>query len=271
LFVSFPFFNYFTTKQVRVGLQFIMIVFIALAIYIPAAHGQARLTFIGGSGTPLSTTLQTRVTYTITNTSCAGASAGPYFDFDEVGNVLAGSRTVTGTMTYSINGGALQAITGVESGFVGGNVTANDLSVYGAQPGVASGATVVLSAGTVTTTTNVTAARPANGNYVTFITSASGVRCSSNGVSLAPTAAAISISGKVVTPQELGLTNAFVTLTDMQGNSRTVLTGKFGSFRFTNITAGETYILSVTSKRYTYAPQVITVNEDMTGLSFAPQ
>jgi hypothetical protein len=77
--------------------------------------------------------------------------------------------------------------------------------------------------------------------------------------------------GRVITPQDLGLTNALVTLTDMQGNSRAVLTGRFGSFQFTNVTAGETYILSITSKRYTYSPQVITVTEDLTGLSFAPQ
>lgn len=88
---------------------------------------------------------------------------------------------------------------------------------------------------------------------------------------LAPTAASVSISGRVITPQELGLTNAFVTLTDMQGNSRTIRTGKFGAYRFTNVIAGETYILSVISKRYTYAPQIITVNEDMTEVNFTAQ
>jgi hypothetical protein len=84
----------------------------------------------------------------------------------------------------------------------------------------------------------------------------------------APTAAMVSISGRVIAPQELGLTNALVTLTDSQGESRTALTGKGGRFRFTNVTAGETYIISVSSKRYTYSPQVITVNEDLTELNF---
>jgi len=88
---------------------------------------------------------------------------------------------------------------------------------------------------------------------------------------LAPTAATVSISGRVITPQELGLTNALVTLTDMQGNSQTVMTGKGGGFRFTNVIAGETYILSVSSKRYTYVPQVITVTEDIVGLTFNAQ
>jgi hypothetical protein len=67
-----------------------------------------------------------------------------------------------------------------------------------------------------------------------------------------------------------GLNNALVTLTDTNGESRTVMTGKFGSFRFTDVLAGETYILTVTSKRYNYAPLVITANEDITELRFSP-
>lgn len=88
---------------------------------------------------------------------------------------------------------------------------------------------------------------------------------------VAPTAAQVSIAGRVTMPQELGLTNALVTLTDMRGESRTVLTGKFGSFRFTNVTAGKTYIVTVTSKRYTYAPQIVTAFEDLTEVNFTAQ
>ncbi|MGI8786685.1 MAG: delta-60 repeat domain-containing protein [Pyrinomonadaceae bacterium] len=87
----------------------------------------------------------------------------------------------------------------------------------------------------------------------------------------APTAANVLISGRVITPRVFGLVNAFVTLTDSNGISRTVITGRAGSFRFTEVAAGETYIISVRSKRYTYAPQVVTVNEDLTGLTFTPQ
>ena len=86
----------------------------------------------------------------------------------------------------------------------------------------------------------------------------------------APTAAAVSISGRVITPQEFGLTSALVTLTDSQGDSRTILTGKSGSFRFADLAAGKTYIISVSSRRYTYAPQIVTATEDLTGLVFMP-
>jgi uncharacterized delta-60 repeat protein len=87
----------------------------------------------------------------------------------------------------------------------------------------------------------------------------------------APTATSVFISGRVVAPLNLGLTGALVTLTDMQGNSRMVKTVKAGRFVFTDVAVGETYILSVQSKRYQYSPQVITVTEDMTELDFAPQ
>lgn len=83
----------------------------------------------------------------------------------------------------------------------------------------------------------------------------------------APTAAAVSISGRVSTAQDSGLTNALVTLTDLQGNSQTVKTGKSGAFRFTNVTAGETYILTVKSKRYTFAPRIVTTNENLTDVN----
>ena len=85
------------------------------------------------------------------------------------------------------------------------------------------------------------------------------------------TAAHVSISGRVTLPQKSGLTNALVTLTDFEGNSRTIRTGKSGTFRFTNVAAGETYILTVTSKRYTFASQIITANEDLTDVNFTAQ
>lgn len=88
-------------------------------------------------------------------------------------------------------------------------------------------------------------------------------------IALAPTAATVTVSGRVHLP-ERGLTGARVTLTDSQGNSRSVSSGKSGSFRFTNVMAGETYIISVKFKRYSFAPQVVTVTEDITDLDFFP-
>lgn len=86
---------------------------------------------------------------------------------------------------------------------------------------------------------------------------------------LAPTAASVSISGKVLTPDgSSGLRNAQVILTDSRGNTRTALTTSFGYFSFDSVQAGETYVVSIISKRFQFAPQIVTVKEELTGLSF---
>lgn len=52
----------------------------------------------------------------------------------------------------------------------------------------------------------------------------------------APTAASVTVSGRVISPRGSGLTKARVTLTDARGETRTVITGTFGAYRFTNST-----------------------------------
>ena len=87
----------------------------------------------------------------------------------------------------------------------------------------------------------------------------------------APTAGSVSVGGRVLTTGGGGLTNALVTLTDSSGASRTILTRKSGAFRFDEVNAGETYIISVNSKRYRFQPQVLSVLEDMMNLIFTAQ
>lgn len=85
---------------------------------------------------------------------------------------------------------------------------------------------------------------------------------------MSPTAAAVSVSGRVLTPEGRGLRGARVSLTDQNGSTRTALTTTFGYYGFTEVAAGETYIISVVSKKYSFTPQVINVNEDMDNLNF---
>jgi hypothetical protein len=69
----------------------------------------------------------------------------------------------------------------------------------------------------------------------------------------APTAAAVSVGGRVRTAQGAGIRNAVVTLTAPDGASRSTRTGAFGYFRFENVPVGETYVIGVTSRRYEFA------------------
>jgi hypothetical protein len=85
---------------------------------------------------------------------------------------------------------------------------------------------------------------------------------------LAPTAASVSVAGRLLTAEGNGVTNATVTLADSLGNTRSALTGSFGYFSFDGVAAGQTYIISVKSKRFNFSPQVVTVVDDVTGLVF---
>lgn len=66
------------------------------------------------------------------------------------------------------------------------------------------------------------------------------------------TAADVSLCGRVLTSEGRGITNAVITITDQSGNQRTAITGRFGNFRFEVLTAGETYVLSVRSRRFSF-------------------
>lgn len=82
-----------------------------------------------------------------------------------------------------------------------------------------------------------------------------------------PTASTVSVSGQVTTANGRGIAKARVTLTGMNG-TRTVTTNPFGYFLFTDVEVGETYIFSVSHKRYSFSSQVFTVMEETNNLNF---
>jgi hypothetical protein len=81
----------------------------------------------------------------------------------------------------------------------------------------------------------------------------------------------VSVSGRVSTPSGVGITNSRVTITDSGGNPRTTTTSVFGYYQFDNITPGGPYTISVQAKRYTFASQVLQINNDLTGVNFVAQ
>ena len=90
-------------------------------------------------------------------------------------------------------------------------------------------------------------------------------------ITAGPTAATVSLSGRVILPNNFSTTGAIITLTAADGTSRTTTTGKFGNFRFRAVEIGKTYILSVSAKRGTFAPMVINPTEDLSGIIFTVQ
>lgn len=87
-------------------------------------------------------------------------------------------------------------------------------------------------------------------------------------VGFAASAASVNVSGRVLNAANTGIPKARVSLTGADGIARTVLTNPFGYYLFEEVQAGAAYIFQVNAKRYVFAPQVITVNEEITDLDF---
>jgi hypothetical protein len=85
------------------------------------------------------------------------------------------------------------------------------------------------------------------------------------------TAASVSVAGRVTTAGGRGIAKARVSLTDANGETRTALTNSFGYFRFAGVSAGETYVFSVSAKRYTFnsPAQARQILEDTDDINFA--
>ena len=80
-------------------------------------------------------------------------------------------------------------------------------------------------------------------------------------------AANVSVGGRVLNGKQ-GVANAVVRLALGNGEVRTVTTGSFGTFRFDDIPVGELVVVTVTAGRYTFAPQVLTPNDNISDLNF---
>jgi len=87
---------------------------------------------------------------------------------------------------------------------------------------------------------------------------------------LGPTAANVSISGRATTATGRGIRNVLIRLTDAQGNVKIAYTTTFGYYRFAEVAAGETYVITAKGKRYEFSQstQVINVNEDTVDINF---
>jgi hypothetical protein len=85
-----------------------------------------------------------------------------------------------------------------------------------------------------------------------------------------PTAASVTVAGRVTNNQGRGIGNVQITLTDSQGNRRTTQTTSFGYYRFNDIGAGETVTLTARSKRYEFNQSSIvrTMNESVSDADF---
>jgi hypothetical protein len=90
---------------------------------------------------------------------------------------------------------------------------------------------------------------------------------------LAPSAAMVTLSGRVTTADGRGIRNVRVSLTDQSGNARYAMTSSFGYYLFEDITAGQTVVISVTAKRYIFSTptRILTVDEGLADIDFTAE
>ena len=72
------------------------------------------------------------------------------------------------------------------------------------------------------------------------------------------------IRGRLLTALGQGVVNARVTLTSTTGEKRSVLSSSFGNFEFGSLATGETYTVTVNSKRFNFGPRTVSVVDAVT-------
>jgi hypothetical protein len=73
----------------------------------------------------------------------------------------------------------------------------------------------------------------------------------------------------VTTPSGQGLRNTVVKLISPNGSTATATTSSFGNYQFENVAPGSVYTITVTSKRYRFAPRSMQVIDDLAAVNFA--
>lgn len=90
------------------------------------------------------------------------------------------------------------------------------------------------------------------------------------GQGLAPTSASVTIGGRVMTANGYGIRNAAVTVTSATGAVRRTMTSSFGYYEIGELSAGESYVIRVDSKRYVFskATRIVTASDSLEDIDF---
>ncbi len=87
-------------------------------------------------------------------------------------------------------------------------------------------------------------------------------------IPLGPTAATVSLAGRVLNSSGSGVRGAMVTLTDMRGIQRTALTNAFGYYTFDNVPSGMSYMMRASARRFTFGTKLLSVTDSLADVDF---
>jgi hypothetical protein len=90
------------------------------------------------------------------------------------------------------------------------------------------------------------------------------------GISQTPTAASVTVGGRILSEDGKGLRGVVIYLVSPDGTTRYTRSSMFGYYQFDEVEAGQTYVIGVSSKRYVFTQeiQVITVLDNATDINF---
>lgn len=88
-----------------------------------------------------------------------------------------------------------------------------------------------------------------------------------------PTAAAVTVGGRIKTASGKGIRNVKITMTFASGEMRETVSGIAGFYQFTEVPAGEICIFSVSANRYVFnePTQVRTIMGDLNDVDFVAE
>jgi CSLREA domain-containing protein len=229
----------------------------------------------GGISTVFATT--TIRNSTITNNSVNGGTenhGGALYSFASTvnvsNNILSGNSATE--EIYLLGGGVVNSLGG---NLIGGNAMLAPLGFYGGQTmthALLSGSPAI---------NNGANALAVDANNAPLTTDQRGETRIAGGtvdsgayeLQVAPTAASVSVSGKVTTNTGRGIKNVQITMIDANGIARTATSTTFGYYRFNNVVAGET--LTITAKarqfRFNQSSIVRTANESINDADFVSE
>lgn len=245
-------------------------------LYASSASGALRLGTIG-TGVPTTTG------QTITNLpSFPTGTTSPYqYFFADLSGAVAGVDTLyvaddtatTGGITkYSLVGGnwVSNGTVGAVAGYRGltGRITSP-----GGVPTVTLFATRDTTFDEINTITDASGYNAAFAGTLNLVVAATTGNIAFRGIAFAPLmplSSSVLVSGRVTKANGRGLSKVLVTMTGSSGEIRYALSNPQGYFNFADVSAGDTYIFSAESKRYSFAEptQVLYIKGDMEELSF---
>ncbi|CAN5345386.1 hypothetical protein BH10ACI2_BH10ACI2_22760 [soil metagenome] len=110
---------------------------------------------------------------------------------------------------------------------------------------------------------------PSSGNYTIVARPKFGLVTGNYTIGLFEGSAPIAtVGGKVFTSTGGPLSAASVSITDSLGNRQIVRTNNFGIYTFTSVATGQNYTIAVSSKRFRFSSQSLTISGDLANVNF---